>query len=444
LAAKFTSVLFDGNSAEAAEVVARHSGLRFESAAKLLTLCGPLVLSALGRKVRDSRLDLAGFANMMMTEKDEILRAAPPGISTLLDRFGGIGRETVRPVSTYAEPPRTVVAAEPRRSSMRWMLPALGALAALFVVWSATRRASVDRVAARADSAVTRMSEAAGDVARSTGAAVSSAVTSLGDFVRRPLPNGTVLNVPEHGIESQLIRFIEDGGRPVNDTLWFNFDRLLFDTDAATLQSKSQEQLRNIAEILEAYPNVAMKVGGYTDNTGDPAANLDLSQRRATNVRQALVDLGVPANRLQAEGYGERHPVADNLTEEGRQQNRRIALNVTRSNCRQRQHVGAPDDATCAKSRLTSRANSSGDRRATCHRTMPTIANRRIPRNESGTGRMIATTLASRMIRRASRSTNSSAFSPSSVSSPNSPDRSLGPGWRTRCACQQRTGWRQP
>lgn len=329
LGSKFTSVLFDGNSAEAAEVVARHSGLRFESAAKLLTLCGPLVLSVLGRKVRDNRLDLAGFANLMMTQKDEILRAAPPGITALLDRFGGTSRETVRPVSTYAEPPRTVVA-EPRPSSMRWLLPALGALAALFVVWSATRRASVDRVATRADSAVTKMSEAAGDVARSTSAAISSAVAILGDFVRRPLPNGTVLNVPERGIESHLITFIEDGNRPVSDTLWFNFDRLLFDTDAATLQPQSQEQLRNIAEILKAYPNVAMKVGGYTDNTGDPAANLDLSQRRATNVRQALVDLGVPANRLQAEGFGERHPVADNLTEEGRQQNRRVALNVTR------------------------------------------------------------------------------------------------------------------
>ena len=329
LGSKFTSVLFDGNSAEAAEVVARHSGLRFESAAKLLTLCGPLVLSVLGRKVRDNRLDLAGFANLMMTQKDEILRAAPPGITALLDRFGGTSRETVRPVSTYAEPPRTVVA-EPRASSMRWLLPALGALAALFVVWSATRRASVDRAATRADSAVTRMSEAAGDVARSTGAAVSSAVASLGDFVRRRLPNGTELNVPERGIESHLITFIEDGNRPVSDTLWFNFDRLLFDTDAATLQPQSQEQLRNIAEVLKAYPNVAMKVGGYTDNTGDPAANLDLSQRRATNVRQALVDLGVPANRLQAEGYGERHPVADNMTEEGRQQNRRIALNITR------------------------------------------------------------------------------------------------------------------
>jgi len=330
LGSKFTSVLFDGNNAEAAEVIARHSGLRFESAAKLLTLCGPLVLSVLGRRVRDNRLDLAGFANMMMSQKDEILRAAPAGMTALLDRFGGAGRETVRPVSTYVEPQRTAVAAEPRPSSMRWLLPALGALAALFVVWSATRRGSVDPVATRADSAATRMAEAAGDVARSTGAAISGAVANLGDFVRRRLPNGTELNVPERGIESQLIGFLGDGNRPVSDTLWFNFDRLLFDTDAATLQPQSQEQLRNIAEILKAWPNVAMKVGGYTDNTGDPAANLDLSQRRATNVRQSLVDLGVPANRLQAEGFGERHPIADNLTDEGRQQNRRIALNVTR------------------------------------------------------------------------------------------------------------------
>ena len=329
LGSKFTSVLFDGNSAEAAEVVARHSGLRFESAAKLLALAGPLVLSALGRSVRDNRLDLAGFANMLMTQKDGILRAAPAGITGLLDRFS-TGRETVRPVSTYAEPQRVTATTAPRSSGMRWMLPALGALAALFVVWSATRRGSVDRAATRADSAMTRMSEAAGDVARSAGAAVSGAVANLGDFVRRRLPNGTELNVPERGIESRLITFLEDGNRSVSDTLWFNFDRLLFDTDAATLQPQSQEQLRNIAEVLKAYPNVAVKVGGYTDNTGDPAANLDLSQRRANNVRQALADLGVAASRLQAEGYGEQHPVADNLTEEGRQQNRRIALNVTR------------------------------------------------------------------------------------------------------------------
>jgi OmpA-OmpF porin, OOP family len=62
---------------------------------------------------------------------------------------------------------------------------------------------------------------------------------------------------------------------------------------------------------------------------GDPAANLKLSQDRAANVMKEIVVLGVAPERLSAEGYGEQHPVADNTTETGRQQNRRIALRVT-------------------------------------------------------------------------------------------------------------------
>jgi outer membrane protein OmpA-like peptidoglycan-associated protein len=81
--------------------------------------------------------------------------------------------------------------------------------------------------------------------------------------------------------------------------------------------------------ILKAYPAVKVKIGGYTDNVGAPAANLRLSQERADAVKQAIVHDGVGANRIVAEGYGEQHPVADNTTEGGRAQNRRIALRVT-------------------------------------------------------------------------------------------------------------------
>src|SRR5262249_32007068 len=70
-------------------------------------------------------------------------------------------------------------------------------------------------------------------------------------------------------------------------------------------------------------------VGGYTDNTGDPGANQKLSQDRATAVFTELVTLGVPAQRMSAEGYGQQYPVADNSTDSGRAQNRRIALRVT-------------------------------------------------------------------------------------------------------------------
>ena len=156
-----------------------------------------------------------------------------------------------------------------------------------------------------------------------------SAMSALGDFFKTKLPNGVELNIPQFGIENKLLTFIQDTSKPVDDNTWFNFDRLLFDTGKATLQPSSQEQLDNIANILKAYPNVHVKIGGYTDNTGDPSANMTLSAERAKNVMDALVSAGIDPSRLTSEGYGDQFPVGDNSTEEGRAKNRRIALRVT-------------------------------------------------------------------------------------------------------------------
>jgi outer membrane protein OmpA-like peptidoglycan-associated protein len=149
------------------------------------------------------------------------------------------------------------------------------------------------------------------------------------DYISKMLPSGFQLRYPSTGIEGKLIAFIEDASQSADREAWFNFDRLLFETDSAVLKPQSREQLGNITEILKAYPNVNIKIGGYTDSSGDPAANLKLSQDRANNVRQELISLGVAAERLSAEGYGRENPVADNATEAGRAQNRRVALRVT-------------------------------------------------------------------------------------------------------------------
>lgn len=69
-----------------------------------------------------------------------------------------------------------------------------------------------------------------------------------------------------------------------------------------------------------------MQIGGFTDNTGDAALNVQLSQKRTQAVRTYLIEHGVPADTLTAEGFGDAHPVADNATVAGRSANRRIAF----------------------------------------------------------------------------------------------------------------------
>ncbi len=98
---------------------------------------------------------------------------------------------------------------------------------------------------------------------------------------------GIQLRFHRTGIEGKLLGFIEDAGQSVNNEAWFNFDRLLFETDSAVLRPESREQLRNIGEILKAYPNVQVKVGGYTDSPAIPNSS---AVARSSQQRQAGVD----------------------------------------------------------------------------------------------------------------------------------------------------------
>ena len=100
-------------------------------------------------------------------------------------------------------------------------------------------------------------------------------------------------------------------------------------TGSSTLKPESTEQLKRIAAIMKAYPLVSMKVGGYTSNTGTEEVNMKLSTERALAARNAIINLGVEAFRLEAEGYGSQHPICPaNDTPACRAQNRRIDVRV--------------------------------------------------------------------------------------------------------------------
>lgn len=101
---------------------------------------------------------------------------------------------------------------------------------------------------------------------------------------------------------------------------------ILFATDSATLRPDLQGDLVTVARSLNEYPQTTVQVIGHTDNTGDAAYNQQLSARRAASVASILTANGVSAGRVQSFGRGEDQPRADNLTPEGRQQNRRVEI----------------------------------------------------------------------------------------------------------------------
>lgn len=102
---------------------------------------------------------------------------------------------------------------------------------------------------------------------------------------------------------------------------------ILFDTGKATLKPESSRELQLVIDVLKQDETLRLEVQGHTDNVGQVAANLTLSQQRATAVRDYLVKTGgIVAARLTAVGYGDTKPVAPNATDEGRAQNRRVEI----------------------------------------------------------------------------------------------------------------------
>lgn len=101
---------------------------------------------------------------------------------------------------------------------------------------------------------------------------------------------------------------------------------VLFDVGKADLREGGKVRLQRLAQVLSQFPERRVVVEGYTDSTGSDALNQALSERRAESVKQALVGMGVGADRIETKGFGEARPVATNKTAAGRQQNRRVEL----------------------------------------------------------------------------------------------------------------------
>jgi outer membrane protein OmpA-like peptidoglycan-associated protein len=274
----------------------------------LASIAAPLLMTALGRLVRSDRLTQGQLGSILVYESAGIQNLLPAEMQYRFERPAPAEASSdlnSRPLSISTLP-------EPRPSLRAWLW-ILGVLLLVPLLLWLFNREHVRQVSQATQAATERSRLGAAD---------------LGEFVVRTLPGNVDLNIPQLGVESRLLAFIGDPSKNVDEVTWFDFDRVLFNTDSAQLRPESQEQLRNIAAILTAYPDVHIKIGGYTDNTGDSQSNLKLSHDRADGVVAELIRLGIEPDRLESQGYGDEHAVADNSTEEGRAGNWRISKHV--------------------------------------------------------------------------------------------------------------------
>ena len=101
-----------------------------------------------------------------------------------------------------------------------------------------------------------------------------------------------------------------------------------FDFDKSTIKKGYYKDIDDLAKVMKDYPDLNVAIEGHTDSVGTAAYNKKLSQRRAEAVKEYMVENGIDANRIKAQGFGEDKPIASNKTKEGRQQNRRVEAAV--------------------------------------------------------------------------------------------------------------------
>lgn len=149
------------------------------------------------------------------------------------------------------------------------------------------------------------------------GAAVGAGLAAAYCWVHGAVP-------PEPVVEEVVVVEEEPAAEPVRVEL-----DVKFDFDKAQVKEESYGDIKNLADFMTQFPQTSTVVEGHTDSVGTDAYNQKLSERRASAVRDVLVQqYGVGATRVDSVGYGESRPVADNATAEGRAINRRVEAAV--------------------------------------------------------------------------------------------------------------------
>lgn len=135
----------------------------------------------------------------------------------------------------------------------------------------------------------------------------------------------------------------------LSDVLQIRKGTILFETGSDVITDESKTLLDEVATILSEQQQLKLRIEGHTDDAGTDESNLDLSTRRAAAVLSYLTTWGIASDRLTSVGCGEKTPIADNTTEEGKTKNRRVAFVIQNSKTAEPCKVYGGTSAAAAK-----------------------------------------------------------------------------------------------
>jgi outer membrane protein OmpA-like peptidoglycan-associated protein len=323
------SNLFGGNQPGITGLISRFAGVKDSSVSSLMSMGLPAIFGLLGKHVQQNNMSASGLSSFLSSQKEHIINALPSGLSSLAGMLGlgGVGATASSMASDLKSNVvnRTTEITE-KTGGNKWLWPLIIILILIALIWYFSRSCNKTPEATTIDTSAVTSTDTSG-----MGAPVTSATTP--ESIKVKLPNGKELDAYKGGIEDQLVTFLSGNWKSLsNDSLkakWFNFDNLNFNTGNATLMEGSEKQLNNIAEILKAFPDAKIKIGGYTDATGNAASNKKLSQDRANTAKDGLSKLGVAAQVTGAEGYGsEFAKFPASASEEDRATDRHVSVSV--------------------------------------------------------------------------------------------------------------------
>ncbi|WP_298733157.1 OmpA family protein [uncultured Chitinophaga sp.] len=320
--------LFGSKVSTVVGAVATYAGIKAASANALLNAATPAALGVTGEYAAEENLSGPGFLAYLNSQKDNILGAVPSGFNLAgllgLGSLSELGKRLSGATGGLSARTADIGETATRTAGNRWIWSLLLILVAIILLWYLARGCGGGSTTESVSDTV------ATDNLIDTAIAQVATPAPSRESVQVTLPDGVTLNAYKGGIEDQLVAFLKDDSRQAGKDVWFDFDNLNFKTGSAELTEDSRQQVQHIAAILKAFPTSRIKIGGYTDRSGDSLANKQLSQARADTVLASLKNLGTASRQLEgAEGYGSQFAKADaTAPDEERRKDRRISVSV--------------------------------------------------------------------------------------------------------------------